>query len=321
MPKGFDDDALGAVLEFGCLRIKGTAEARGEWERKSLKGNVGFNVWVGAALERAPLEAALEVGRDREKVKRSLAHVFSTLERHRLIEPHARDDNPATLLRDVTVLGAELLREDAYREFTLGLQFVAKRWRESIVYVYATDGAGIGTGFLVSPRLIVTARHALEELKFKFSVGRGSQEFVVVDVRLPAEKAGDLDLAVVELTADVVGAEPMRLSEHVETLDEVVVFGYPPVPQTRDAHLLVSRGEVSAVVKLHNGYDAVLVTCLLRGGYSGGPVVNRRGQVIGIVSRNLFKEIDPSEKSLNEGLGFAAAVPAVWAQDLVHGKV
>jgi len=235
-----------------------------------------------------------------------------------MIEPWVKDDAAATHYREITSLGEELLAEDAHREYVFGLPYVVKRWSGSMVYLY---GEGIGTGFLVSPRHVVTARHVLEELKFKFSVGRGEDELPVAGHTLPKESSGDLDLAIVELKADVPGVEPMRLGLHVDALDEVVAFGYPPVPQTRGVHLLVNRGEVSAQVKLHNGYEAILVTCLLRGGYSGGPVVNKRGRVVGVVSRNLFKDLAPEEKSLNEGLGLAAAVPAQWVEDLVAGKV
>jgi S1-C subfamily serine protease len=329
MAGSFDDDVLGAVLEFAVLHKRGHAAAadRARWERQSLKqpGRGAFGmppqVWLGPAIQRAGLEDALSVGRNADAVKRSLIRAFAVLERHVMIEPYVRDANEATTYRVVTPLGEELLAQDAYGEYTNGLPYVVKHWAPSVAYVYSNEKEGIGTGFFVSPRKIVTARHVLEELGAGWRVGHGENEHLVANAVFPRENAGDLDLAIVELQADVAGVTPMRLSAHCELLDEVVVFGYPPIPHTTEPHMLVNRGEVSAEVKLRNDYQAILVSCLLRGGYSGGPVMNRRGQVIGVVSRNLFKQVSEEEVSVNESLGFAAAVPAQWAQDLLDGKV
>jgi serine protease Do len=94
----------------------------------------------------------------------------------------------------------------------------------------------------------------------------------------------DLDIALIPLEEEL-DRRPFSLSDDCELLDEVVVFGYPPISQSDDAYLVVNRGEVSARPSLlGSGQRVIVVSCLLRGGHSGGPVVNRRGAVVGIVS-------------------------------------
>lgn len=321
---GFDEDAAGAILMFAAIHNSGNRALahRQSWERANLKApppgtfGVPTQVWLGPAITRAGLEHALSVGRNPKVVRRSLTRAFIALEREHLLEPYAGDENPHTLYRTITELGQELVEEDAHREFLHGLPFVASRWEKSVVCIFGK--AGIGTGFFVSPRSIVTARHVLEGLEKYTITDRNNREIQVESVHFPESE--DIDLALITLKTECKDIAPIRIARDCDPLDEVVVFGYPPVPLADDAYLLVNRGEISAVVKLRTGIQAVLITCLLKGGYSGGPVLNRRGQVVGVVSKNLFEKVSPEEQSINEALGFAAAVPFDWVSDLIEGK-
>lgn len=326
MAKAFDNDVMGSVLEFACLfRSNANAhKARAAWEAANIKGHgysSQFHVWTGAAVTKMHLLDLLERGRNREQVRKQLDRAFLKLEMEHLLEPYAQDDNPATTYRVLTPLGAELLQEESYVEYISGLPTVVERWRKSVAKLYHPTDSGIGTGYLVRPDLVATARHVLDGLdKFVVAFEDGT---TVAHAEVIRPKASDeLDVALVRLAEPVQDRRPFRLTTGRDLLDEVVVFGFPPVPQADDAYLVVNRGEISADIKLYRSELQVLVvSSLLRGGNSGGPVVSRRGQVIGTVSQNLFQQLADGEKSINEGLGFAAAVPSEWLQDLIDGKI
>lgn len=321
MTKVFDADVPGAILEYGTLfREHSRHGDREAWTKENLRLS-DPNVWAGPAFTMARIIELLERGRDPKEVRRTIGRAFVALEANHLIERYVHDDNPNSSYRVVSVLGEELLAEDAHLEFLGGLPYVVKRWRGSVAMVYDPTDSGIGTGFLVAPDVVATAAHVVRGLAKLEVALDGGPVLPHTDVLYPT-RIKELDLALIRLAAPVPGVRPFRLSRSAELLDEVVVFGYPPVPKTDDAYLVVNRGEVSAEVRLQGSeLSALIVSCLLRGGNSGGPVVNRRGHVVGVVSESLFKQLSPEEQHLNEGLGFAAATKSQWLEDLVTGVV
>jgi S1-C subfamily serine protease len=273
----------------------------------------------------AHLLAVLTPGRDPADVRRKLDRAFLKLENELLVEPYRKDENLATPLREVTALGAELVAEGSHIEYLGGLPTVVRRWRSSVAMIYNPSGAGVGTGFLVAPSVVATAAHVVEDLP-TFRVwfdGVGHVEHVGIQVPKTRRKGAgpDLDVALIKL-GSAVAATPVRLARDCEVLDPVVALGYPLVPQAheKEAPLLATSGEVSAVVKLRSDFDVVIVSCLVRGGHSGGPVLNRRGQAIGVVSGNLFQ--DASAKGGGDmELGFPTVVPAEWLDDLLNDTI
>jgi S1-C subfamily serine protease len=327
VPASFDTDVPGAILEWGVLQRSNDAKARTAWEAANLqRPNPG--VWRAAALEMAHLMAILGPGRDPGDVRRKLDRAFLKLENELLVEPYRKDENLATPLREVTALGAELVAEGSHieylGEYLGGLPTVVRRWRPSVAMIYNPSGAGVGTGFLVAPSIVATAAHVVEDLP-KLRVwfdGVGDVDHLSVQVpKMRRKGAGpDMDVALIRL-GSVVGPTPVRLAVDYEVLDPVVALGYPLFPHAHEkaAPLLATSGEVSAVVNLRSEFEVVIVSCLVRGGHSGGPVLNRRGQAIGVVSGNLFH--DAEERSGDLELGFPTVVPAQWLEDLLSDTI
>ena len=148
----------------------------------------------------------------------------------------------------------------------------------AIVKVHAD--AGTGSGFLVSADgLIATNHHVVRNSRYlaaQFADGRKVRAAaVLLDPRF--------DVAILQVNPAVVqGLEPLELlpPEHdgqVKAGVEVLAFG-SPLSQT----FMMTRGIISKVEP-----DVVLGDFLIQPGNSGGPLVNHRGQVVGI---NTFGE-------------------------------
>lgn len=323
MAASFDTDVAGAVLEWGVFHRSGNQADRNAWVGANVRGQPGIEVWRAAGLERSHLLEVLRPGRNEQDVRRKLIRAFVRLENEHLIEPLVSDDNPRTLLREVTALGQELVGESSHIEYLGGLRTVVERWKASVAMIYNPKGQGVGTGFLVAPDLVATAAHVIEDLP-AFSVClEGDSDVPHEAPRAPGIRAGhtgpEWDVALIPIDRGH-GRQPMRLARDYDVLDSVVVFGYPPVPQSDDAYLLAHSGEVSAVVQVR-GFQVIVVSCLVRGGHSGGPVLNRRGQVVGVVSGNLSSSRAPDDSDINNALGVAAVVPVEILRDLIDGLI
>ena len=179
----------------------------------------------------------------------------------------------------------------------------------------------LGSGFVIDKTgHIVTNYHVVQgakKINVSFSNGASTKAAVVgVD---PSS-----DLAVLKVDASSRALTPLQLgnSDDMRVGDPVVAIGNPfGLDRT------VTAGIVSAIqraITAPNGYtiDHVIQTdAAINHGNSGGPLLNRRGQVIGV---NAQIETGGSGNSGNVGVGFAIpsnTVENVIAQLLREGHV
>lgn len=167
---------------------------------------------------------------------------------------------------------------------------------------------GSGSGFLVHPSgLFVTSRHVVEQ------VSSGQMVKVVLHPGEPGQKtvharvaatADDVDLALLK-TDEPTGAEPLVLSDdaNVTELTKTVVFGYPfgrrlATGGSRYPSISVNAGHVSALRRDAGSLESIQTDAAANPGESGGPLVDKDGQVVGVIVSGM------------RGTGLNFAIPA-----------
>ena len=95
------------------------------------------------------------------------------------------------------------------------------------------------------------------------------------------------DLALIQLQSRVsdtasISAEPGKLRQG----EDIVVFGYP-LNSLLSSGGNLTPGVVSAVTGLGNNTNQIQITAQIQPGSSGSPLLNKKGEVVGVVSSKL----------------------------------
>jgi hypothetical protein len=200
------------------------------------------------------------------------------------------------MLSALVVIAAPLVsQKPAARPAPTGIDIPTAK--KAVVTIQALDAGGrpmaSGTGFFVTEGYVLTARHVLEDAAgCRIEMSDGQQMRCSV-------AAADSVKDVAMLT--VPGTPPVTLrwgsSEAMKDGDDVTVISNPlgQLPGT------VSRGIISAS-RVVNGTKLLQISAAISHGSSGAPVLNSRGQVIGIVRSTIEQ---------GQALNFATATDAI----------
>lgn len=178
------------------------------------------------------------------------------------------------------------------------------------------QGQGSGSGVVVSQDgYIITNNHVVEgerELAVIFADGSRHEAKLVGTDPLA-------DLAVIKVDAKVLGVTPLGDSDALQAGETVIAIGSP----LGNFKNTVTVGVVSALNRSVGGQEGLIQTdAAINPGNSGGPLLNLRGQVIGI--NTLVVRGGSLDSGPAEGLGFAVAsniVHQVTDQLIAKGKV
>jgi serine protease Do/serine protease DegQ len=176
------------------------------------------------------------------------------------------------------------------------------------------EAQSIGSGVIIDAAkgYVLTNHHVVEQadsIKVRLTDDR------TFDAKLIGSDA-DTDLALLQIKAERIKALPLGDSDKLEVGDFVVAIGNPfGIGQT------VTSGIVSALGRsgLGRGYEDFIQTdASINPGNSGGPLVNLKGELIGINSQII------SRTGTNVGIGFA--IPSNMAKFVIgevvaHGSV
>ena len=153
---------------------------------------------------------------------------------------------------------------------------------------------GVGTAFLISPTILLTARHVVEnnkvgddvELFFEHSKSKlnvkakikyiSPSSFQPINGQVPMDYFLT-DVAVLEV-AEITEIEPLQLGESdaVSNLDEVILIGYP------NGDYSISKGNINS--DKFQGFNLFKLDATSNPGNSGGPcILKNDNTVIGIL--------------------------------------
>lgn len=161
--------------------------------------------------------------------------------------------------------------------------------------------ASSGSGFIIDAKngYIATNYHVISNAsKLVVSLADGRN----LDAKLVGQDPRT-DLAVVKISADNLTATQLGDSNQVQVGEPVVAIGNPGGQEFARS---VTQGVVSALNRIlliegESSFNLIQTDAAINPGNSGGPLVNYRGQVIGI---NSAKNAEPGF----EGMGFAIPI-------------
>jgi len=161
---------------------------------------------------------------------------------------------------------------------------IGQRVSRSVVKLETFDSEGqpksLGSGFIVNSNgLIVTNYHVIRSAYQANATSANGDVYAVAGVVAhDAEK----DFAIVKVTAFDLPAAELGNSNQVQILEEVIAIGHP-----LGLAYTSSTGVISAQRPQKGGFSMLQTTAPISRGNSGRPLVNLRGQVIGIVTEQM----------------------------------
>lgn len=215
-----------------------------------------------------------------------------------------------------------------------GLSYVYEFFKDSVVPITGITSQGnddLGTAYYIGKGRFVTAAHCVVGFeRFNIIMHDGS--------RLPIKKVAfakgqDLvqyDLAVIY--TDIAVPYPELWLKEPKVLDNVLTMGYPPVPcfdmvkvaETASVGVIIQRGAksvVGQVVAPGKSYmspmDYFLINARVKGGNSGGPVINEEGKVIGTIVEIPFDSAGGSDTGRYDIMGFGVCLPSKYVEQLI----
>ncbi|TWU60717.1 putative periplasmic serine endoprotease DegP-like precursor [Rubripirellula tenax] len=221
-------------------------------------------------------------------------------------------DNLSTAFRNV----AELMRPSVVSIKTKQKQIVRTRSRRSPQglppgfedffgggggQLQERESSGMGSGVIVrADGYILTNNHVIEdadELTVEFSDGR-------IETGTIVGTDPQSDLAVVKVNLTGLRAAMMGSSDDIRVGDWVLAIGSPfGLDQTVTAGIISGKNRVQRIIADGEGFEDFLQTdAAINPGNSGGPLVNLRGELVGINTAIL------SRSGGSAGIGFAIPV-------------
>ena len=144
--------------------------------------------------------------------------------------------------------------------------------------------ASSGTGFFVSKTgHIISNYHVVEgcnQVKLTFVGKEFNADILAVD------KMNDLAILKANLTPSKI--YPVS-NEDASLLEDIIIAGYP-LGKKVSAAIKTSKGSITALAGYGDNYSEFQTDAALNQGNSGGPIINQKGNVVGVAVANYGKQ-------------------------------
>jgi serine protease Do len=171
---------------------------------------------------------------------------------------------------------------------------IVERVMPSVVYIVSEIDTGSSGQFLISrgsgvilrsDGYILTNKHVVDDAKRVEITLQDRRIFKASDIRI----CDVLDLAIVKIEANALPTAQFGDPETIMVGDLVIVLGHPLGFSPEDGGATVTMGIVSNqkrsfVIENTSYHDVIVTDAAISSGTSGGPMVNLRGEVIGITA-------------------------------------
>lgn len=245
------------------------------------------------------------------------------VELHTLVSDDQRAKIDSELLRQILAcfdFDENAAKYGTYDFMIYGFPAIISKFSESVfpVIIEKPDGSpDIGTAFLLGNQVsLVTAKHVIQNaINIKIMTTSGKL-LRCKSVRVPKDAA--VDLALIHIEPGLTNNLSALRAENGNILDEILTIGYPPIPgfdavQIFDIAAINSKIRYSAgtIVGQKESYldsmEYLLINARVKGGNSGGPVINKQGNLVGVVTDIPF---DTIQKDKIDHLGYGIITPA-----------
>lgn len=162
-----------------------------------------------------------------------------------------------------------------------GQTIARERQHATVSSTKSLSKKGSGTAFVVSKSgQAITNHHVIDGCQELRVDGREGIVTVITSDKIN-------DVALIQLSAAVnetatIASDPTGLRQG----EEIVVYGYP-LNSILSSGGNLTPGVVSALTGLGNNTNQIQITAPIQPGSSGSPVLNKRGEVVGVVSMKL----------------------------------
>ena len=182
----------------------------------------------------------------------------------------------------------------------------------------------------IGGNMFVTAAHCINGLK-TFNLLLNNEEPIKLN---GVWFAKDVDPQLYDIAVIIADEEinlPALKFDEVSVLDPVIVIGYPPVPgmlpiqtvETATVGAVIPQqksaiGEVVAPAKNYfSQLDYFIINARVKGGNSGGPVINQWGKVIGTVVETPFDSQGGSASGRYDIMGYGLCLPSKYVTQVI----